>query len=166
MIQRRMHKIKSDYGIADYYNYYNSKYKYKVNAHDYKSILRDVNDMLGKLIINESYELKLPRRLGIVYLSKRKSNVWLDDTGNLKTNRPINFNATRKLWDSDPKAKENKVYIRHENSHTDGYVYKISYRRKAATYKNKNAYRIRPHRDLTRGLARAIKENRIDTVFL
>lgn len=165
MTEKRAHKIKGSYGIVDYYKHYNANYKYKVDAALYKAIVKDVNNEFFLLIADEGYELKLPRRMGIIYLSKQKTRVWMDDDGKVKTNRPINYKATNDLWKANPEAKQNKVIIRHENKHTDGYVFRVRYKKSAANYKNKSAYFIRPHRHVTERLCKNIRDGKLNTLW-
>lgn len=163
---KRFHKIKSDYGIVDYYRYYRKTYKDTVAQYKkFSDILNDINQELAFKFASEGYEIKFPKRMGMMCIGRKKGKVWLDSDGNVKTNRPINWKKTMELWANDEEARIAKTLIRFENSHSDGYYYKIFYRRSSANYKNKTIYLINPNRALSRVFADSIKKGNIETVF-
>lgn len=165
-LDQRNHKIKSDYGVHDYYKYYNSNYKNRVtNYNRYTHILCDINQSFADKFSNEGYEIKFPKRMGMMCISKVKGKVWLDDNGKIMTNRPINYKATKDLWAKDPNAKLNKVLIRHENQHTDGYKYNIFYRRSTSNCKNRSVYSLHPNRKLARKFAKSLISGKINSIF-
>lgn len=163
---KRHHKIKSDYGIPDYYKHYKIKCKDTVdNYQKFSIILNAINQELANKFASSGYELKFPKRMGMLCIGRKKGKVWFDEEGNLKTNRPVNWKKTLELWATDESARTNKVLIRFENKHSDGFLYKIFYRRSSANYKNKSIYLINPNRELSRMFANSIKKGNIETVF-
>lgn len=166
--KNRHHKIKSDYGLRDYYRYYrsihNSKYAKTYSA--YTKILRECNNKIRDAISDEAYDFKIPNRLGIIKVRKFVKSVRIDENGKLKHSMAPNWIETMKLWDSDPEARENRTKIFHDNQHSGGYTYKIVYSKKNANYKNKTAYRLRPNRMLCRKLSKNIKEHNLDTFLI
>jgi hypothetical protein len=141
MKERRNHKIKSDFGIKDYYAYYRETggtCDYKT----YKEVLVTFFDKLTTYLVENEYSYKLPARMGIITILKVSPKIKMVD-GGLRTNMAVNFKATNELWESDPEAKKNKVKIYYENKHSNRYRYKFEYSKSKATYKNKKVYKFR-----------------------
>lgn len=172
-------KNKADYGIPDYYKYYKSRYMdndnsrsfltqadYNVSKTEYNSIISEFNTEIKRLIIDESYDYKLPVNMGIIGLRKYKPKIKIED-GKITTNKlPINPRATRALWDENPEAKEKKIYIRYTNKHTDGYVFTVKHFRSSARFKNKTIYKFEFLRPFCREVSERAKENSIDAFIL
>ena len=170
-------KIKIHYGMKDYYNHYISSYKvndindednpYIISSQTYNNIITDFNSGIVDLILEEQYDFKIPFRLGMIGIRKFKPRLGIDDNGKLINKLPVNPRATRELWDSDPEAKKNKVYIRYTNKHSDGYVFTIHYFKKyKAKYKNKSVYKFEPVRSFTNNLAKKAKKGMLDAYLL
>lgn len=162
----RLHKIRSDYGLTDYYKKYKKIHKRSVDYSIYRDILRECNDTIRNLIANEAYDFKMPQRMGIVKVRKFIKAVKIDKNGKLKHSLAPNWKATLDLWRSDNEAREAKTVIFHDNDHSGGYTFKIVYSKKTANFRNKSAYRFHPNRQMSRALARSIKENNLDTFLI
>jgi len=153
-----INKIKSHYGINDYYKYYKSKYPNdNISKKDFKNIFTIFNKELTKEII-EKGKVKLPKRFGEIEIIKKKREVYINKEGVVINNKPIDWKATKDLWAINDEAKENKVLIRHNNKHTGGYVFRIAYNKKVAKYKNKSVYFFKPVRDFSRSINKRIKD--------
>ena len=73
----------------------------------------------------------------------------------IKTNLPIDWNATLKLWYEDKKAYEDRFLVRMNVPE----IYKVFYNKNTANYNNKSFYQFTPNRDLKLGLKHSIKAN-------
>jgi len=152
--EHRQHKIFSDYGINDYYLYYKSKGgTYDKNI--FNKVLRVFNKGLYPILCTFNYDYKLPKRMGILQVIQRETYVLLDDNGEIKTNRPVDFKATLDMWEKDPQSKEDKLVVRHENK----YVFSVNYCKRLANYKNKSLYSVNINRELKQYLTSQIKSN-------
>ena len=129
---------------------------------EYGLILNGFNSHLREKISSKGAGFILPCRIGRVELRKIKTEVKVDENGNIVNNLPVNWKATREFWKSNPKAKEKNISIKFTNEHTDGYTFKVSYLKSKALYKNKSVYKIRFNRELKRNLSRSIFKGRID----
>lgn len=148
----------SQYGMRDYYNFFIKNNPFvKITRKEYNEIISEFNSNLAPYAIKEK-GLQLPYRLGKLEILKTKRKAYLDKEGNLRNNIPIDWKATNELWEKQPSLKESKVLIRHNNTHTNDYVFKIYYVKKTAIYKNKSIYFFSPVRDFSRGLAERIKD--------
>ena len=76
----------------------------------------------------------------------------------VKTNYPIDWDTTVKLWYEDKEAFENKTLVKIQNKE----VYKIYYNRLNTNYKNKSFYQFFPNRTLKRTLSKNIREGLVD----
>ena len=116
-IQRRKHKIKKSYGMVDYFNYYRKTYNRRRTVTTYKkfsSILNDINQAFADEFAETGYEIKFPKRMGMMCISKKKGKSWINADGKVRTNRPVNYKATKELWAKDPEAAAKKTLIRLE----------------------------------------------------
>jgi len=135
------------------------KIRYAVNRAVYKDILTSINSKIALAIINENYYFNMPFRLGGIEIVKSKPIVIVDDSGKVINTFPPDWNATLKLWEQDPIAKKKKKLIRHLNPKTDGYVFKIRYKKTNANYANKKIYNFKAGKSFTNLLAKCVKEN-------
>ena len=87
---------------------------------------------------------------------KQKREVYINDNGKVINTNPVDWKATNHLWETNEKAKENKILIRHTNRHTGGYVFSVYYNKKTAKYKNKKVYFFKPIREVSRSINKRI----------
>lgn len=164
LMTTRNHKVISHFGMYDYYKYYKNNVSNPVPSDVHRDIIWAMNRALGKELATNGYEIKLPKRLGIIRLNKAKSRCWFED-GKLKTNRPVDFKTTKELWARNPEAKAKKLLVRYENSHSDGYTFKIFYSKRSANFKNKSVYQVQINRNIKRNLNKSIKLNQVDALL-
>jgi len=166
----------TDVGIYDFFTFYHKKHTTKVNGRVvrdkyflskkiYGKVLNDFNEAIRDLIINESFEYKLPYRMGILTIRKHKNTPWINDEGELMNNLPVDWDSTLKLWEEDPEAKEDKKLVRHYNEHTNGYVARWYYGTGKAKYINKSAYSFIPCRTAKLKLKDALKDEDNDVDY-
>lgn len=170
-------KIKIHFGIRDYFNYYSSNYKsshvkkesnpYLISQQLYSEIVSDYNSQIKDKIVEDRYEYKIPYDLGMIALRKFKPKIGLDKDGNLINKLPVNPRATRELWDANPDAKANKVFVRYTNKHSDGYVFTIHYYKKyKAKFKNKTLYDFQFVREFKNHVSKMAQKGLIDAYLL
>ena len=104
----RNHKIKSHFGANDYYLFYKQNGG-KLSRHTFGRVLRSINLKIADKIL-DGYSFKMPARMGILTLSRKKEFIGFKD-GKAITNRPIDYCTTLKLWNENPVAKEQKKYV-------------------------------------------------------
>jgi hypothetical protein len=157
---RRLHEAKSDFGIQDYYKFFNNKYKVGVNKQTYKKIINDFNQQMINLIIEENLIYRLPYINMEVVIKKDKRKPKIKD-GKVINNAPVNWKVTNELWENDEEAKEKKIFVRHSNYHTSGYVFRIYCKKFKCKLKYRSLYKFKPNRKFTRQLsARLLDENK------
>lgn len=156
----RHHKVTNSYGVYDGYKYYRkNKPKDKafiLTESQYFSIIRTVNKLLGEEL-SEGNNITLPDRMGRLELRKYQTKIYFD--GNkVKTNFPINWCETLKLWDQDEEARKNKTLIKREEKE----IYRIYYNKTVANYNNKAFYQFKVNREVKINLKNNIKEGDVD----
>jgi len=183
--KRTKGKYTTDIRVKEIYNYYSLFYfkeypttkegvvskipkihrkgKYYVSLTLFSKILKDFYKGISEEIL-KGYYFPLFSRMGNISIRKMKLTFKVDDTGELITNAPIDWKSTLDLWQEDEDAKNQKILVRHINTHSNGYIYRWFYDRGLANFRNKTKYAFIPSRENQRNLAKLIKDenNEID----
>ena len=158
--KKRHHKVNNSIGVYDSYKYIRkNKWFNKIRPlteHEFYSIIRGVNNILAEELSNGN-DVTLPNKMGRLELRKYNANVSFVE-GKLKTNLPIDWNRTLKLWYEDSPSRKNKTLIRIEEKE----LYKVYYNRGKAEYNNKTFYQFNVNREIKKNLKTNIKEGNID----
>ena len=156
----RIHKVKNSYGVYDGFKYYRKnrpkEHKYVLTESQYFSIIRRVNELLGEALINGE-DVTLPYRLGRLEIRKYEARITTDGK-KVRTNLPIDWDRTLKLWYEDKESYKNRTLIKVEEKE----IYKVYYNRNVAEFKNKSFYQFDINRKLKRRLKQNIKEGKLD----
>lgn len=156
----RLHKVRNSLGIYDAYKYIRKNKWFDIGRplteHQFYTIIRQINNLLAEELLRGN-DITLPHRLGRIELRKYSAKVYIDN-GVLKTNLPINWNKTLKLWFEDEEAYKKRTLIKEEEKE----IFKIFYNKGRANYQNKGFYSFEANRDLKRRLKYNIKNGRID----
>ena len=160
----RVHKVKGSYGVYDAYKYIRKNKWFDigqpVTEHQFYSIIRKVNNLLVESL-KEGHDIELPCRMGTIEVRKYDAIFSIKD-GKVKTNLPIDWDRTLKLWSEDEEAFKKKTLIKMEEKE----VFKVFYNRIKANYNNKSFYEFAVNRDLKRSLKRRIKNGNFDAFKL
>lgn len=160
----KIHKVRNSYGVYDGFKYYRThrpnEHKYVLTESQYFSIIRKVNDLLRESLINGE-EITFPHRLGRLEVRKHTAKMSLKN-GKLKTNLPVDWDKTLKLWAEDEESYKNKALVRAEEKE----VYRVFYNRVVADFTNKSFYQFNANRELKRQLKRTIKEGKLDAFMI
>ena len=153
----REHKVRGSWGVYDAYKWYRKNKpegkKYILTESQYFAIIRRFNLALRDNLINGE-DVKFPLRMG--QLEVRKYNSIITSEGKkIKTNLPIDWNTTLKLWYEDPQAYREKFLVRINVPE----IFRIYYNKNTANYNNKSFYQFTPNRELKLGLKHSIREN-------
>lgn len=158
--KERHHKVTNSYGSKDAFHYYRKirpqEDKYVLTDCQYLAIIRQINNHLRDFLV-EGKDVLLPERMGRLELRKYANSIKFEE-GKLKTNLPVDWNATLKLWYENPSSKNKKQLVRQENVDT----FKVFYNRNLANYNNKTFYEFDLNRTIKVGLKNNIKQNKID----
>lgn len=153
----RNHKLKTDYGMPDYYKFYKKKLDNPIDNKLYNEIITKFNDEIKHLIIEDNLTYQLPF-LGFEIVLKKQKRVPKIVNGKLINNIPPDWKATNELWDKDAEAKEKKLLVRYNNYHTSNYIYRIYFKKFKSKIKNKSLFKFQPNRTFKRQLSARIKD--------
>lgn len=145
-------KIKISSGLYDAYKLYREEYTRTVGRQLYSKICQDFNKNISNKIVKESYEFKIPFRLGIIRIRAFKPKLLIKN-GKIDTSKLLpNWKATKELWGKiypglskeELKKIPNKKIVIFINEHSDGYSYKWVWDRRLAKFRNMNFYIFKP----------------------
>ena len=159
----RVHKVNNSLGTYDAYKWLR-KNKWldvgPISEHYYYTIIRTVNKTLIKDFL-QSGTIRLPERMGEIVLRKYPAKITLQN-GKVKTNLPIDWDATLKLWSEDKESYEKKTLIRIEERE----IFKVLYDKSNALYNNKSFYSFELNRDVKVALKKQLKNGLLDAFML
>lgn len=123
----------------------------------YNKLCRDYLKFLSaRLLLDGS--VKLPERLGTVEIQGTKAKFRVED--GLIKGLPPDWYSTRKLWEENPQAKEEKRVLFFFNEETNGIRYKFHWNKTGVVTPNKYLYQLQLCRTNKRELARLIKSGK------
>lgn len=156
----RTHKVSGSLGVYDAYKFLRKRKWLNIGRplteHEFYSIIRKVNNYLADSFLHGN-DIKLPHRMGRIELRKYDVRVSFDGE-KVKTNLPIDWDRTLKLWYEDEEAYENKTLVKVEEKE----IFKVYYNRQLADYNNQSFYEFNVNRELKKRLKQRIKEGKID----
>lgn len=156
----RVHKVNNSYGVYDIYKHIRKNKWFdigqSVTEHQFYSIIRRMNNLLADALIH-GHDIKLPCRMGTIEVRKYDARISIKD-GKIKTNLPIDWDRTLKLWSEDEEAYQKRTLIKMEEKE----IFSVLYNKTGANYKNKSFYEFAVNRDLKRRLKQRIKSGNFD----
>ena len=160
----RKHKITNSLGVYDAYKWIRKNRWLNIRRclteHEFYSIIRKVNDYLADSFLHGN-DIKLPHRMGRIELRKYDVRISLDGE-KVKTNLPIDWDKTLKLWYEDEKAYKEKTLVQVEEKE----IFKVYYNKQLADYNNQVFYEFNVNRELKKRLKQRIKEGKLDAFKL
>lgn len=161
----RRHKIRNSYGIYDGFKFYRKNKpkgdKYILTESQYFMITRMVNNIISDELIKGN-DIIFPNNMGRLELRKYNRKVSLDKDNKIKTNLPINWDKTLKLWYEDKESYSNKTLVRVESNE----IFTVYYNKGKANYSNKSFYEFNVNRNLKQRLKNRIKVSKVDALQL
>ena len=160
----RVHKVNNSLGTRDAFKYYRAhrpkKHDYVLTSQQFLHIVRQVNNILRDNLANGE-DVVFPERMGQLELRKRIPSSTFED-GKLKTNLPIDWDATLKLWYEDEESYKKKRLVRHEAKE----VFRVFYNKYNATYDNKSFYQFNTNRELKLRIKKGVQEERLSAFLI
>lgn len=149
--------MKNYNNLRDSYKTYKRESEEPVDIKEYVSIVNGFMKFLMRKLFEKGVIL-LPERLGNIQITGRRVRARVED-GIIKGLAP-DWGETKKLWERDPVAKEEKRLVYHFNEETDGVRYKFTWSKERVLVPNKTLYNLRFTRGNKRELAKLIKEGK------
>lgn len=165
---KREVKIPVHYGMPDYYKWYKDNNECKVDSAQFNKIVSEFNEQIMELMLNNDLEYT-PPKLQMSFVIRKTQRVPQLKDGKLVNKLPVDFKATKDLWESNPDAKEKKILVRHLNKHSGKYIFSIRLVKVGYNYSNRSYYSFKPARGFQRALAKRIfdeDKNTFDTFNL
>lgn len=162
--KKRVHKVNNSFGTREAFKYYRAhrpkKHEYVLTSQQFLHIVRQVNNILRDNLSNGE-DVVFPERMGQLELRKRVPSSTIEN-GKFKTNLPIDWDATLKLWYEDKESYEQKRLVRHEARE----VYRVFYNKYNATYDNKSFYQFNTNRELKLRIKKGVQEERLSAFLI
>lgn len=125
----------------------------------YYEIIRRVHNGIIEALLN-SDDIKLPCSMGRFMLVKNPNFVTIKNK-KIITNRPVDWDATLKLWYEDEESKSKGIVVRQEEE----YTYKVMFDKRHAKFKNMAFYIFRTNRSLKKKIKDAVKNGTLDSII-
>ena len=160
----RIHKVNNSLGVYDAYKWIRKNKWLNIGKclteHEFYGIIRKVNDYLANELVRGN-DVRLPNRMVRLELRKYDARITFDGA-KVKTNLPIDWDKTLKLWYEDEESYKSKTLIKMEEKE----IFKVYYNKHLADYNNQVFYEFNIKRDINRRLKQRIKEGKIDAFKL
>lgn len=148
----------SHLNTRDSYKIYTAGSNNPVSVKEFLDICYKFNTfVVGKIL--DGHTVTLPERLGRISVVGKKVNPTIGENGEIKGLAP-DWVETKKLWERDPQAKENKQLVYHFNEHTNSVRYKFIWSKSRVLVQNKTVYSLKMTRTNKRELSSRIKEGK------
>jgi len=144
--------------VKNSYSFYKKTIENPVDIKTYIYLANKYNKFLVNKVI-EGEQITLPSRMGRLYILGKKQNLRFDKEGNVKGLAP-DWVKTKKLWDSNPKAKEKKQLLYHTNEHSSNIRYKFLWSKERVLVTNKSLYALRMTRENKRKIHKEIMKGK------
>ena len=162
--ESRKHKATNSIGVYSAYKWIRKNRWLNIGRclteHEFYSIIRKVNDYLADSFLHGN-DIKLPHRMGRIELRKYDVRINLDRE-KVKTNLPIDWDKTLKLWYEDEESYKEKTLVKVEEKE----IFKVYYNKQLADYNNQVFYEFNVNRELKKRLKQRIKEGKLDAFIL
>ncbi len=150
---KRDRQVKITGGLWDAFRQYKKeKIIVPVDRKMYVDVCHELNKRISTKIIKESFDFRIPFRLGFLRIKSQKQKIFIKDGRIDSKKMSINWNETVKMWKEDWPDKTmaeikqipNKKLVYHTNEHSNGYIMKWYWDRRLAKVKNITVYTFRP----------------------
>ena len=161
--KRGLVEHKLDVKSTDFFKFYNSLYKgtkHQILDSQFRKIIKLFNEALMEEIIFKAYDFNVPYGLGKLCIRKTKSKNKIKD-GKIIITLPIDWKATKQLWEEDEEAKAAKKLVRVNNSHSDNYICGFKYKNFLAKSVNTRAYGFKVSRPNKITLSKVLKDSNL-----
>lgn len=160
----RIHKVTNSFGVYDAYKWIRKNKWFNIGKalteHEFYTIIRSINNYLADSLVKGN-DIVFPKKMGRLELRKYKATITIE--GNkVKTNLPIDWDRTLKLWYEDEEAYKERTLIKMEEKE----IFKIYYNKRLADYNNQSFFEFKVNRDLKNRIKQRIKDGRLDAFNL
>lgn len=138
--------------MGDMWDFYRESNSKPVDKHTYVDVCYAFNKGIADSIIRESFEFKLPFKLGKLRIRSTKQKIHIKD-GKINTQKmPIDWNESKKMWREEYPGKTmeeiynipDKKLVVHVNEHNNGYINRWYWDKTLSNVVNSMAYSFKP----------------------
>jgi len=145
-------KFKVDLTIRDVWKKYKSERNTKVDEKTFKGVLCDLNKIIADKMIRESFEYRLPFKMGFLRVKKSKLRIRIKDGRVDRNKNIIDWKSTLDYWETKYGTRDRKVLrtipdklvIFHINEHTNGEVMRWYWDKTTCLVPNKHMFMFFP----------------------
>lgn len=123
----------------------------------FSRLIRAINTKIAEKTL-EGHCVTLPMRMGYIEIRKRKLPDPKIRDGKLILARPVDWEETMKLWESDKTARERKIIVKKDIQEK----FFIYYNKYKCNFTNKNYTILRPCREFYQALYRKVHSGEIE----
>lgn len=142
--------------IKDSYKLYRENKENKISLKDYLKISAGYNKFLMNKVL-EGETVTLPAKFGTLAIVGRKQKIRYNENGDVVGLAP-DWVKTKALWNSNPKAKENRQRVFHTNEHSSMMRYRFHWSKARVLVTNKTLYALRMTRENKRAVNQRINK--------
>jgi hypothetical protein len=169
-VEKYQHRIQINSGLWGSYKDFRKRYKLiypEIDRKKYVDLCHLINTTLSDKIIKESFEFRMPAKLGTISIRKNKIKIKVKD-GKLEKNKMIvDWKKTWDFWNTEYAGKtrkeiidtKDKIAIYNLNEHTNGYVMGWKWDKSTCNVPNQTVYWFRPTKRNRLTLAQWIKSD-------
>ena len=128
---------KKTYTTQDAYMLYKASTEFSVSKKEYTNIVKEFVILLYELLM-DSYPIKMPFKLGKLKIKSKLISFKPNANGNIIA--PVNWKATKKLWEEYPEEKEKNTKVYYTNEHSEYKSYRVSWTKPKGAVKNSSFY--------------------------
>lgn len=166
-------KNNADIKLIDLYKSYKKHVKDPVDYKTYSDFLKQYNEKIMSAIIYESFEFKMPFKLGYIRVQKLKYTPYMKNGELRKNHLHVDWKSTLEKWrkdypgltDEEIKKIPNKKRLLYLNEHSNGYSVRFLWDKRISNVKNQSCYRFQPTRTAKEFLAKFIKKTGVIDYF-
>jgi hypothetical protein len=172
LVEKYKHKVVITCGLWHGFKDFRSRYKLihpTIDRKKYVDLCHIINTRLSDKIIRESFEFRMPARLGTLSIKKTKLKIKVKD-GRLEKNKMvIDWKKTWDYWYAQFPGKsrkeinaiesDKKIIIYNMNEHTNGYIMNWCWDKNTCVVRNQTVYYFKPTKRNRLELARWIKSD-------
>lgn len=153
---KRKWKITNSYGCRYYYQYHIHKRNKKFPEALFRQILIDIMEQLIDDYLLKYLRVKLPYRMGELFIKQYDPKVKQLPNGKYVKNVPVNWRKTLEFWESDSEAYEKRILV-----HNDIPSYhRIIYETKNGSFHNHHMFKLHICRELNRKIYNKLTLNK------
>ena len=158
--EHRNFKITNSLGVYDAYRWIRRNKYFGVSPFKdslFYKVIREVNNALIEDFLSIGI-ITFPSKMGKLELRRYDIKLQVDEN-KIKTNLPIDWKGTLKLWSEDRESYNNKTLLRHTNLKC---LYKIFYIKNKACYNNKTFYAFKINRKFKNQVVNNLINGKLD----